>query len=38
MYIWRQCFNPMMETDEPKDHRWCMGDGKLDMQCAMDDL
>ena len=31
-YIWRQCFNPMMETDEPTDHEWCMEDGKLDIQ------
>ena len=29
---WRQCFSPRMETDEPTDHGWCMGDGKLDMQ------
>ena len=32
IYIWRQCFSPRMETDEPTDHGWCMGDGKLDMQ------
>ena len=32
MYIWRQYFNPMMETDEPTDHGWCMDDGKLDIQ------
>ena len=32
MYIWRQYFNPMMETDEPTDHRWCKDDGKLDIQ------
>ena len=31
-YIWRQCFNPMMETNEPTDHGWCMDDGKLDIQ------
>ena len=22
----------MMETDEPKDHGWCMDDGKMDIQ------
>ena len=32
MYIWRQYFNPMMETDEPTDHGWCMDNGKLDIQ------
>ena len=31
-YIWRQCFNTMMETDEPTDCGWCMDDGKLDIQ------
>ena len=31
-YIWRQCFNPLMEADEPTDHEWCMDDGKLDIQ------
>ena len=31
-YIWGHCFNPMMETDKPTDHGWCMDNDKLDIQ------
>ena len=31
-YIWRQCFNPMIDVDEPVNYGWCMNDDTLDVQ------
>ena len=31
-YIWRQCFNPMIDADEPVNYEWCMNDDTLDVQ------
>ena len=31
-YIWRQCFNPMIDADKPVNYGWCMNDDTLDVQ------
>ena len=31
-YIWRQCFNAMIDAHEPVNYGWCMNDDTLDVQ------
>ena len=31
-YIWRQCFNPMIDADQAGNYGWCMNDDTLDVQ------
>ena len=31
-YLWRQCFNPMIDADEPVNYGWYKNDDTLDMQ------